>query len=295
MRHSQLKAFHNVATLGGFSRAAEAMGLTQPAISEQVKTLETENDVLLFARKGRQIALTAAGEDLFLLTKRYFETEAQIAEYLSAWGHAVSGELRIVADSAQHVTDLLAAFRARHPEVRITLRAGNTEDVLEELRNYNAEIGVVGSLPQARDLTAMAIGSSPITGFARRGLVAGGAAGMTLAEFAQYPLIFREEKSRTRQQVADAAQDLGVTLAPSIVAEGREAVRAIVLAGSGIGFVSEAEFSADDRLEKIPILDLDMQMPESIVHLTQRRGVRVVRAFMELAARQARALAAMKP
>ena len=68
MRHSQLKAFHYVALHGGFSRAAEALFLTQPAISEQVRKLEQDHDVLLFHRERKRVQLTDAGERLFRLT-----------------------------------------------------------------------------------------------------------------------------------------------------------------------------------------------------------------------------------
>ena len=83
MRYSQLKAFHCVALYGGFSRAAEAIFQTQPALSEQVRRLEQDYDVLLFHRERKRVRLTEAGTNLFVLTKRYFEVEQHIEEYLS--------------------------------------------------------------------------------------------------------------------------------------------------------------------------------------------------------------------
>lgn len=283
MRHSQLKAFHYVALLEGFSRAAEALYLTQPAISEQIKKLEQENDVLLFERKKRRVILTPAGEELLLLTKRYFEVEEQIGQYLSEKGAAVEGELRIVADAAQHVTDILAKYRDKYPGVTISLRTGNSLEIIEELRAYNAEIGVVGSVPSSREMTALDIGSSPIIAFAALGILPAGTKGMTIEELAKYPLVFREEGSKTRQQVVEAAAKLGVRLNPVVVAEGREAVRAVVLSGAGIGFVSEAEYSHDDRLQHINITDLDIRMSEAVIHLALRSDVRLIRSFMEFA------------
>ena len=82
MRHAQLRAFHHVALTGGFSRAAEALGLSQPAVSEQVRRLEQDHDVLLFHRDRTNTRPTAAGEALLRLTRQYFETEQQIAELL---------------------------------------------------------------------------------------------------------------------------------------------------------------------------------------------------------------------
>ena len=101
MRHAQLKAFHSVASHGGFSRAAEALNMTQPALSEQVRRLEQEHDTLLFHRAARAVRLTEAGEGLLVLTKRYFEAEGAIAAHLDEGRAAVAGRLRIVADSAR--------------------------------------------------------------------------------------------------------------------------------------------------------------------------------------------------
>ena len=115
MRHSQLKAFHHVALLGGFSRAAEALHLTQPAISEQVRKLEQQHDVLLFSRDRKRVQLTQAGEHLFLLTKQYFEVEQQIQDYMSETSAAIDGTLRIIADSVHHVTDIRGPFAAAIP------------------------------------------------------------------------------------------------------------------------------------------------------------------------------------
>jgi len=283
MRHARLKAFHHVALLGGFSRAAEALFLTQPAISEQVRKLEQEHDVLLFSRARKRVTLTPAGQDLFALTRRYFEIEAQISEALRQSGAAISGRLRIVADSAHHVTPVLTRFRARYPNVTVSLRGGNTGEVLDALRDYNAEIGVAGSLTPGRDMDTINLGATEIIGFAARGLLPVGKHRLDLSELPDWPLIFREPGSKTRQKLLAAATASGVQLTPVIEAEGREAVREIVASGAGIGFVSRAEFGHDDRLQAIPLSGVALSMSETIACLGQRRDVRVIRAFMDLA------------
>ena len=283
MRQSQLKAFHNVALHGGFSRAAEALFVTQPAISEQVRKLESDHDVLLFQRKRKRVQLTNAGEQLFRFTKQYFEIEQQIEDYMSETRAAIEGELRIIADSAHHVTDILGRFRQRYPNVAISLRAGNTEDILEELRAYNAEIGVVGSLSPGKDMATLNLGTTEISAFAAKGLLPKSKNNLSLHELSELPLIFREKGSKTRDKLEEEARIKGVTLTPAIVAEGREAVREVVASGAGIGFVSQAEFGHDNRLMQIKLKDIDIHMSETMVHLTQRRDVKVIRAFMEFA------------
>lgn len=284
MRHSQLRAFHHVALLGGFSKAAKALHLTQPAVSEQVRKLEQDHDLLLFHREKKQVILTPQGEDLLRLTKSYFEAEAQIGEYLSESGAAVEGELRIIADSALHMTAFLGPFREKYPNITILLRAGNTEEILEELRTYNAEIGVASSLTPGRDMTVLNLGTTEIVAFAARGLLPSNKKSLTFKDLKQLPLVFRETGSKTRQNIVAEAQRQGITLKPAIVAEGREAVRELVASGAGIGFVSEAEFVPDTRLVKLRLKDSSLTMSESIVSLTQRRDVRIIRAFMDFAA-----------
>ncbi|MES0810367.1 LysR substrate-binding domain-containing protein [Roseibium sp. SCPC15] len=285
MRHSQLKAFHHVALLGGFSRAAEALCHTQPAISEQVRKLEQDHDVLLFHRERKRVHLTEAGETLFRMTKQYFEIEQQIEEYMSETSAAIEGELRIVADSAHHVTEILTEFRKKYPDVTVSLRVGNTKEIVEELRAYNAEIGIAGSVDPGKDMDTLNLGSTEITAFAERGFLPGGKRGLSLKELSKLPLIFREEGSKTRAKLVEAAAEHRIRLKPAIVAEGREAVREVVASGAGIGFVSKAEFGHDDRLVQINLTDVDLKMSETLVHLAQRREVKVIRHFMEVARR----------
>src|SRR6185312_15041869 len=97
MRYVQLRAFHYVAVCGGFSRAAEELLLTQPAISDQVRKLEEEYDILLFHRRRRQVTLTPAGEKLLSITSGMSDTESQALELLSEARALRSGNLRVVA------------------------------------------------------------------------------------------------------------------------------------------------------------------------------------------------------
>lgn len=283
MRHSQLKAFHHVALLGGFSRAAETLHLTQPAISEQVRKLEQQHDVLLFSRDRKRVQLTEAGHQLFLRTKQYFEIELHIHDYLTETSAAVHGTLRIIADSAHHVTDILRLYRQRYPNVTLSLRVGNTEEILEELRAYNAEIGVAGSPSPGKDMDMLDLGATEIIGFASKGLLPAGKTSVTLKELSNMPLIFREVGSKTREKLVQEAAKQGITLLPTIEAEGREAGREVVASGAGIGFVSRAEFGSDARLVPLKIDGLNINMSESLVHLSQRRDVKVIRSFMDCA------------
>lgn len=279
MRYTQLRAFHNVSLHQGFSRAAEAMNQTQPSISDQVRRLEQANDTLLFHRERRQVRLTQAGEDLFRLTREYFDVEERIGDFLDRKRSAISGKIRIIADSALHITDAIGTFRADNPGVFLSVQTGNTEEVLQRLRNYEAEIGVVGSLEPTPDLDLIDLGLSPIVAITRQGYLPETISSLTLSDLQAHPLIFREKGSRTRANLETEARRHGLHFKPAIEVEGREAMREIVASGAGIGFLSEAEFGHDQRLVQIPILGMRLAMSEAIVTLKARRDVPMIRAF----------------
>jgi len=280
MRYSQLRAFHYVALHGGFSRAAKVMNLSQPALSDQVRKLEQAHDVLLFHRQTRQIRLTEAGENLFLLTKQYFEVEENIGDFLSQSRSTITGTLRIVADSALHITVAIGRFRVMHPKIFVSIQTGNTEEVLRRLRNYDAEVGVVANLSSGSDFDTMDLGRTPIVGIVARGLLPKAVQSIDISELPRWPLIFREHGSRTRLGIEEAAAHHGMVLRPVIEVDGREAMREVVASGAGIGFVSEAEFGFDKRLIKLPLTGIDLGMTETLVTLTARREVPVIRAFL---------------
>ncbi len=280
MNHPQLRAFHAVALQGGFSSAAHALGQSQPAISDQVRKLEQAHDVLLFHRSGRRVVLTPAGEDLLRLTRAYFEAEERIAEHLARSRAALTGRLRIVADSALHVTGALGRFRKRHVEVRIEIATGNSEEVLRALRSYEAEIGILGALDRAADLDCHDLGESPIVAMAARGFLPPGTISLSLAQLADLPLVFRERGSRTRAALEEAARAAGRRLTPVIEVQGREAMREVVASGAGLGFVSEAELGHDPRIERVFLTGIEARMTETLVCLSARRDLPVIRAFL---------------
>lgn len=283
MRYVQLRAFHNVAIHGGFSRAAEALGLTQPAISDQVRKLEAEYDIRLFDRQKKQVRLTEAGRQLLEITNRLFDVENQALEFLSETQAVRTGRLNIMADSAHHILHVLARFRRSHPSVSLSVHSGNTLTVLERLTSYEADIGVIGEIPDSRDYEIVHLKTSPIVAFVAAGNKLAHKHGAALKDLCEQPLVLREKGSRTRALLEAELARRKLRYRAGIEAEGREAVKEIVAAGGGIGFVSEAELPGDDRLVKLTITDAAMTMDEAIICLRERRDSKIIRSFMAIA------------
>ena len=285
MRHTQIKAFHHVALHGGFSRAAEALGLSQPALSEQVRQLEAQYDLLLFRRQNRRVELTERGRELFQMTSRFFENESAIASFLDGASASLRGSLRVMVDSTAHATGPLRGFRAQHPDVKLNISHGNSREVLAALRAYEVEIGIFGSQPEAGDLTMIELGLSPIIAIAGSQSFASLPDSITMAGLADVPLIFREQGSETQARVMQAAKQAGVKLDAMIIAESREAARDLVAEGFGIGFVVESEIGNDTRLKRLRLEGVSLSMPETLAHLSARQDVPVIRSFMRTLAR----------
>lgn len=282
MRYVQLRAFHNVAIHGGFSRAAEALFLTQPAISDQVRKLEAEYDTLLFNRTKRQITLTRQGQRLLDITMRLFENENQALELLSENRSFSSGTLRMHVDSANHVLGTLNRFREKFPQVRIEIKTGNSDEVIEALHAYRADIGVLGLVPDTPTIDVVRLGTSPIIAFTAKSNPLAVHKSLSLKQLASLPLVLREQGSKTRQKLMDAADGMNISLSAMIEAEGREAVHEIVASGVGIGFVSKKEFAADARLVPIKIKGAPILMQEAVAHLSERSGGMLIKAFIAL-------------
>src|SRR5437899_699996 len=133
MNHAQIRAFHAVAMAGSFSRAASQLGLTQPALSLQVRALERSHGLQLIRRGGSGASLTDAGRTLFALTRQLAELEAGIERTLDSLRDVEAGELRLVADSPYVGMEVIGAFARRHPAVQLKVKFGNSTAAWEAL------------------------------------------------------------------------------------------------------------------------------------------------------------------
>lgn len=283
MTYSQLRAFHCVATYGGFSKAAEKTQHSQPVLSGHVKQLEEFYDNLLFKREKKRISLTSAGKELFILTKQFFEVEEQINSHLSKSSASVSGKIRIVADSAIHIIKILKSFRKNYPDVIIDLTIGNSKEVTTSIRNYDAEIGVIGSPVEGPDLQTLTLETSKIKAIASKKFFNKIPKSLSFQDLEQLPLVFRENGSHTRETLIAEALKQKKLLVPVIEVTGREGLHELVANGLGIGFVSQAEIGQDPRLAHIDIDAGHTEMTETLMYLTARKEVPVIRAFLKAA------------
>jgi len=283
MNLAHLRAFHMVATEGGFTTAANALHVSQPTVSAQVRALEERYGVRLFERVGRRVHPTELGAALVAVTRRLFSLEEQAAEVLTAAHGLRSGQLRVGADGPHHVIPLLAAFTTRYPGVETRLEMGSSERMVRALHEARIDVAVIARAGADRRLHTLPYRSSPLVLFVPRTHRWARRASIGLDEIAGERLILREAASVTRQVFETALTAAGIEAASVMQIESREAVREAVAAGLGIGVVAAAEFDPDPRLRRLRIRDADLAITEHLVCIAERRNLRIVAAFLALA------------
>ncbi|WP_374979820.1 LysR substrate-binding domain-containing protein [Pseudomonas solani] len=279
---AQLKAFHAVAVHGNFTRAAEQLCLSQPAVSDQVRKLEERFGVLLFNRNKRSVQLTELGERLLAITQRLFAAEREAEELLTSSRALQSGSLTLAVDAPMHLLPYIARFCERYPGIRVSLVTGNTDESLRRLFDYQADFAVLGRPVDDDRLIAHVLSSGPLVAFVADAHPWAGRDSIHLADLHQTPLVLREQGSMTRQMLEDEMHRLHLETRTAIEVEGREAVFEMVVAGLGVGIVSAAELGSSRGVHVLPILDFEPRMTETLVCLREQGARRVMGAFLEV-------------
>jgi aminoethylphosphonate catabolism LysR family transcriptional regulator len=282
MRHTQLRSFHAVAQRGSFTAAARELGVSQPTITTQVKSLEGEFGVELFVRRGRRIELTETGGGLLDITRRLFSDEKEAADYLNETRGLKTGHLRVGAVGPYHVTDMLAAFNVRYPGIYVSVTVANSRDTLRDLLDYRTDVAVLAHVDPDTRLIAIpyrrhkVVVMCPVDhAFAHRRSV-------RARDMEGQRLIVREAGSTTRRAFDQAMRDKDVR--PKVVMEigSRESIREAVAKGIGLGVVSEAEYIPDPRIHALPVTDAEIYTYAHVVYLKERQNARLVRAFLDV-------------
>ena len=285
MQYAQLRAFHAVALHGGFSKAAEALNLTQPAISDQVRRLEQEFAVSLFDRKPRSVELTAIGRKLLSATRRFFDAEQEAGDILSAARSLSAGSLTLYTDAPYLAMRLIAEFRRDHPGIEIKVLTGNAEHCLESVLDYHADVAITSETRQDARLTSLPLHREPLAAVLTPDHSLAAAGSIRLAELIREPLIFREPRSVTRRLFEDDLARRGITCVPALEVEGREALVEAVASGLGVGVMAASELGGDQRLVSVPISDAKSIMTEALVRLAERPPSAIIDAVFDVAER----------
>ena len=283
MYQKWLEAFHQVATQGSFTRAAEQLNVGQPTISTHVSNLEGRFGVELFHRRGRSISLTAAGETLYAITHNLYGHEQEAISFLTAVRDLEVGELNLSAVGPYDVMELLAAYKERRPRLKCSVRLGVIDDVLADLDDFRADIGVVGRDCASETVHSMFYNQHDVLVIVNSAHRLARHRTIRLRELQGEKMVVRMTNSTTQEAFDRAARKAGVAVEPVFEIESREGLREAIIRGLGIGVISRTEFAQHPLLHALDVEDADMYTRAFIVCLKARRNRPLIRDFFELA------------
>ena len=288
----QLAAFCTVVERRSFSQAADRLGVTQPAVSLQVRALEKRLGTQLLDRSGRRVEPTEAGWRLYRGAQRMLALEDQLVAEVTASGEGeLAGDLVLGASTgpaAIAVPLVLCEFQRANPDVRVFLTVSDTHSVIERVAARELELGIVGASRRHRGVRFEPFFSDQVIlacpaghRFAERTV--------TLDELREETLILMQEGAGVRQIVEDALRRQGVRLRDLDVRLElglQESVRRAVEAGFGVTFISRTAVESDlaaGRLAEARVEGLDATREISLASASGRARTRVADAFVGFA------------
>ena len=284
----QLEIFVKVAELGSFSKAAEALFLTQPTVSEHIRGLEEELGVRLLDRLGRGAAPTKAGQLLLGYGRRILELHREARQALDQFQGRMSGELVVAASTipGEYVLPaLIGRFKEKYPDIAISLLIGDTQRVVEWVLEGRAELAVAGAQIDHRALEYRELMPDELVLVVSAAHPWHGKKTATLEEVRAEPLIVRERGSGSRHALEKALAEVGLDLSDfRVVGEmgSTQAIKQGVKAGVGISLISKravAEECQHGTLHCVKVKDLRFSRAFYLVTSTTRSRSPLAEAF----------------
>ena len=234
-----------------FSRAAERLGLSQPTVSEHIKTLETYFGTPLFDRLGRHIHATGAGEVLYARGRSVVDLKQSVVEAMHQYLDRLEGELRIGASNIPGeylLPRVIGRFHDKHPKIRVCVIIGDSEQIIDGVVDGRYEIGFVGARPRSPGLDLQPFASDRLVLAVPWHKSWDGVEQISLRQLAQKPLLIRESGSGTRVELEHWLHEHGASLVDfNIVAElgSTAAIKEAIKAGVGASIVSDLAVADD--------------------------------------------------
>lgn len=285
----QLYIFYAVASHRSFSRAAESLNITQPAVSIQVQELEKFLGASLFHRRTRGLRVTEVGETVFAYAQQIFALSGKLLESLEELHNLQAGRLALGASTTpgEYLLPLaVGQFRQIYPGISVELSIANTRAITQRILNQELDLGMVGSHPTAGqddlgiidyledEIVLVAAPTHPLAQMDR----------VTAGQVAQAGLILREPGSATRNTAEECFKQLGIAPAAALSLGSNQALKQAAMAGGGVAAISRMGVTAETRagmLVILPVSDWDCRRPLTLIYPKERQLSPSKQAFLE--------------
>ncbi len=282
----QLKIFETVARRLSFSRAAEELYLTQPAVSTQVKQLEEHAGLPLFEQLGKKIYLTPAGNEMLHYSRAILEQFREADDAMARLKGISGGRLNVAVISAgdYFFPRLLAAFTQRNTDVRLNLAVHNREELLHQLSDNLTDLAVMVRPPRDMDTVNVSFAPHPYVIVAPPDHPLVGRKNVPLEALADEPFIVRERGSDTWNSMEEGFAGRLSNLNVAMEITSTETIKQAVIAGMGLSFLSAHTISMELQVGKLAVLDIEgfpVMLNWFVVHRNNKRLPPVALAFKQ--------------
>ena len=280
----QLSVFEAVARHLSYSRAAEELHLTQPAVSMQIKQLEENAGTPLFEQLGKKIYLTEAGRELSHYSRVIAQQLAEAESVLGELKGLQRGKLKIsVASTANYfVPQLLAIFSQRFPTVTVSLDVTNRQALLAQLVNNEMDMAIMGQPPEGMHLVAESFMENPLVVIAPVNHPLAAIKKIPLARLQSETFLVPEQGSGTRVAMERFFSQHGIQFQAGMEMSSNEAIKQAVQAGLGLGILSLHTVELELETKRLKVLDVKgfpIMRHWYVVHRKDKRLSAVAQAF----------------
>ena len=291
MADRRLQVFQTVARLLSFTKAAEELHMTQPAVTFQVRQLEEQFNTRLFDRTHNRISLTDAGKRVHECAERIFELYAEMDNSVRELTGDISGVLILGASTtiAEYMLPvLLGDFKAKYPDITIRLKVANTDGIVSQVENNTIDLGVVEASVNNKNLVVERCRTDHLVLIVPPGHELAKEDVVPIRRVADYPFICREEGSGTREVMIESMHDAGVSTSDLNIAMelgSLEAIKGAVESGMGVSILSHATIQKELKLGTLVAVQIDppIDRPFSFVHQKQKFRVRAMDELLSFA------------
>jgi DNA-binding transcriptional LysR family regulator len=263
---NQLKYFYTVATTRSYTKAADELFVTEPAVNMQIRSLESSLGFKLFDKTGKELKLTESGKILYEYAEKIFCLVEEAVSALTQLQNLIKGSLRLgtAKTLAQHfMPSIISSFHKCYPGIRIFLNEDASCYIVDAILHNRSDLAIVGRVPYPPRINAihlarfdMFVVVSPISKFSQKKIV-------SIYEIADEPLICRGPGSATRVKIEEEFGKRGLKTSVIIEVENVELIKKLVEEGEGYSFLSE--WSIEEEMKKGELVPL--RLKEGRVHL----------------------------
>jgi len=281
MSDRRLQVFHAVARLLSFTKAAEVLHMTQPAVTFQIRQLEEQFDTRLFDRAHNRVSLTEAGHVAFEYAEIIFERYSELENAIREITGSISGSLTLGASttiSEYMLPSLLGEFNSKNPEVLLRLRVSNTEGIVSMVENNVIDLGVVEGPVTNKNLLVEVCRQDDLVVVVPPDHPLADLESVTVEQMLEYPFICREEGSGTREVIVEHLKEQGVSkhaLKSCLELGSPEAIKGAIQAGMGVSVLSSVSLAKEIKLGLLKTVPLNPPLSREFSFVRQRQKFRV--------------------